>query len=72
MVWLKKHKMKYISTYEDESRWAGVLGLGIEFGLALTGKFNEKKKNIMVRSRDCTSVLLLPKKKKRKDHKYNL
>ena len=45
MVWLKKHKMKYISTYEDESRWAGVLGLGIEFGLALTGQFNEKKKH---------------------------
>ena len=39
-VWLKEHKMKYISTYKNESSWAGVLGLEIELGLALTGQFN--------------------------------
>ena len=28
-VWLKKHNMKNISTYENESSWVGLLGHGI-------------------------------------------
>ena len=61
MVWLKKQKIKYISTYENEASWAGLFGLGIELQMDLTGQLHKTRNRRYIQG--TALVLLLPEKK---------